>query len=96
MASRSPTKDAKNEKSLLPFRPTSTIGFTINPYPSYEPPKFAKGETIKEALKHEEAIFKPPGKSGSYPVRSITEATCPKAPPPWLQETLRNAFREAP
>ncbi|KAJ3330344.1 hypothetical protein HDU76_005890 [Blyttiomyces sp. JEL0837] len=35
-------------------------------------------------------IFRPAGISKSYPVRSIIEATCPIAPPPWLQDAIAN------
>ena len=81
--------------SIVPFKPTSKCGFTINPYPTYETPKFVNHTDDKRAAPKLDAIFKPTGKPGSYPIRSIAEVNCPLAPPKWLQDTLRNVVIQA-
>nr|KAJ3418438.1 hypothetical protein HK105_008320 [Polyrhizophydium stewartii] len=80
----------------IPFKPTSCCGYTINPYPSYETPKGGADE--KEPAKsaapggpRRDMIFKPSGMTGSYPIRSIIEASCPLSPPTWIRESLHSA-----
>ncbi|KAJ3272536.1 hypothetical protein HDV01_005487 [Terramyces sp. JEL0728] len=95
--SKMPITDAdtpgKAEKNILvPFKPSSGFGYTINPYPVYEPPKGTKQETpAPKATKS--LIFKPSGVTGSYPIRSVIESACPLAPPVWLRETLRQSMQ---
>eukprot|EP00842_Homolaphlyctis_polyrhiza_P005628 jgi/Hompol1/6066/HPOL_004861-RA len=79
----------------IPFKPTSCCGTTINPYPSYEPPKGgddkAAAKTAAPAGPRRDMIFKPSGMTGSYPIRSIIEVSCPLAPPKWIQDSLTAA-----
>lgn len=85
-------KVAKNEESgeekqkpisLIPFKPSSVSGYTINPYPIYEPPKTAFPKAHPSASKN--MIFKPSGVTGSFPIRSIIESNTPIAPPSWVK-----------
>ncbi|KAJ3190663.1 hypothetical protein HK101_008503 [Irineochytrium annulatum] len=80
-----------------PFKPSSCCGYTINKYPAIEAVPGEEKEGKKGAKKVGEkvqgsahaAVFRPSGISKSYPIRSVIEATCPIAPPPWLQELMR-------
>ncbi|KAJ3220280.1 DNA-directed DNA polymerase gamma mip1 [Dinochytrium kinnereticum] len=90
----------RNQNALPPFKPSSCCGYTINKYPAFELPSGAS-ESAKVAEKIPrklEPIFRPSGISKSYPIRSIVEATCPIAPPVWLQElitlNISRCFRE--
>jgi hypothetical protein len=42
--------------------------------------------------KKENFIFKPAGVTGSYPIRSIVESSCPLAPPPWIRTSIKEAI----
>ncbi|KAJ1545348.1 hypothetical protein HK096_006504, partial [Nowakowskiella sp. JEL0078] len=75
---------------MIPFKPSSYCGYTINKYPTYEPPINKNGESIaddnfggekKKKENKSAAIFRPSGVAKSYPSRSILEANCPIAPP---------------
>ena len=92
-----PTQKDGAKLPAIPFKPTSCGGFTINPYPTYEPPKEGSdGKNGKGGLQpHREMIFKPSGQTGSYPIRSIIEVSCPIAPPKWIQESLKAAVLAA-
>ncbi|KAI8929528.1 hypothetical protein BC831DRAFT_544500 [Entophlyctis helioformis] len=100
--------EAPSKRAVLPsipFKPSSCCGTTINPYPSYEPPKGGVAADDKSvtgaagkgssAPPRRDMIFKPSGVTGSYPVRSIVEVSCPLAPPEWIQESLRGAMMTA-
>ncbi|KAI8907374.1 hypothetical protein EDD86DRAFT_209408 [Gorgonomyces haynaldii] len=84
----------KNQQKHLnpPFKPSSTCGSTINPYPTYEPPKAQEDPNQPKPQAKQHLIFKPSGVTGSYPIRSIIESTIPKAPPQWLQETIKQSI----
>jgi hypothetical protein len=75
---------------LLPFKPTSRCNGTINPYPSYEPPKTDAAPPKKDV--HHELIFKPSGITGSYPIRSIIASNTPIAPPIWMQDSIKTSL----
>ncbi|KAJ3324324.1 hypothetical protein HDV06_000363 [Boothiomyces sp. JEL0866] len=86
------TPGKQEKKILVPFKPSSGYGYTINPYPVYEPPK--EGTEEKPITKGAKSlIFKPSGVTGSYPIRSIIESACPLAPPVWLRESLRQSMQ---
>lgn len=72
----------KKPVSLAPFKPSSAFGYTINPYPVYEPPKAAPKPPPSVG---KNMIFKPSGVTGSFPVRSIIESNTPIAPPGWVK-----------
>ena len=82
----------------IPFKPTSCCNNTINPYPSYEPPKGgelkAEAKPVVSGSRHNR-VFKPSGITGSYPIRSIIEVSCPLAPPTWIQDSLSAAVLAA-
>ncbi|KAI8855174.1 DNA polymerase family A-domain-containing protein [Chytridium lagenaria] len=80
----------RNQNALPPFKPSSCCGYTINKYPAFELPTGAsENAKVAEKLPRKlEPIFRPSGISKSYPIRSIIEATCPIAPPDWLQELI--------
>ncbi|KAJ3103933.1 hypothetical protein HDU97_009745 [Phlyctochytrium planicorne] len=80
----------KNQNALQPFKPSSCCGYTINKYPAFELPSGVaeNGKATEKLPRKLEPIFRPSGISKSYPIRSIIEATCPIAPPIWLQEML--------
>ena len=83
--------EKKEKKVLVPFKPSSAFGDTINPYPSYEPPKVGPAPVV---VPGKNLIFKPSGITGSYPVRSIVEINTPIAPPVWLRESLRSSMKD--
>ncbi|KAI8899070.1 hypothetical protein BC833DRAFT_396313 [Globomyces pollinis-pini] len=87
--------EKQEKKILVPFKPSSGYGYTINPYPSYELPKGAleRPATVKKGMS-KSLIFKPSGVTGTYPIRSIIESSCPIAPPTWAKETLRTAMKD--
>jgi Domain of unknown function (DUF4586) len=92
VAPNEPEKKEGEFKPTEPFKPTSKCGFTINPYPSYEPPKVTDSKVVKpnaDGARH--LIFKPSGVTGSYPIRSIIESSVPLAPPLWLQQSLKSS-----
>ncbi|KAJ3128200.1 hypothetical protein HK098_004946 [Nowakowskiella sp. JEL0407] len=88
---------------IVPFKPSSCCGFTINKYPTYEAPtKTGKPDTNaaegnedgeKKIVKPQAPVFRPSGVSKSYPSRSIIEANCPIAPPSWVQDIYANSVR---
>ena len=90
--SKEEAEEKKEKKVLVPFKPSSAFGDTINPYPRYEPPKVGTPPVVVAPGKN--LIFKPSGNTGSYPVRSIVEVNTPIAPPIWLRESLRNSMQE--
>ncbi|KAI9208907.1 uncharacterized protein BJ171DRAFT_595350 [Polychytrium aggregatum] len=85
-------KDGKRVSE--PFKPSSCCGYTINRYPAYDPPSGPPKDKVpsKAGPRKLEPIFRPSGISKSYPTTSIIVATCPLAPPPWIQDTLRAAM----
>jgi hypothetical protein len=82
--------EKKQQEHLTPFKPASSFGDTINPYPSYEPPKV---DAKPPAPKEKELIFKPAGVTGSFPIRSIVESNTPIAPPIWLRQALHDGYQ---
>ncbi|KAI9341796.1 hypothetical protein DFJ73DRAFT_843367 [Zopfochytrium polystomum] len=85
------TKKVANPNQKAPFKPSSCCGFTINKYPVFElPTGVSATDGKKTPAKKVAPIFRPSGISKSYPTRSIIEATCPIAPPPWLQDIIAN------
>lgn len=79
-------RDAEEKKAkvqMTPFKPSSSFGDTINPYPSYEPPKVAEKPPPPPG---KNLIFKPSGVTGTFPIRSVIESNTPRAPPSWIQE----------
>lgn len=77
-------EEKSEKKVLVPFKPSSGYGYTINPYTTYEPPK---GEVKESPRITKSLIFKPAGVVGTYPIRSIIESNCILRPPTWLQQT---------
>ncbi|KAJ3380225.1 hypothetical protein HDU92_006131, partial [Lobulomyces angularis] len=82
---------------LVPFKPPSLLGETINKYPSFEPPPELnkKNEVLamlesdeKKARDNLNPVFKPSGNPKSYPTRSIIEANTPIVMPAWIQKTM--------
>ncbi|KAJ3050271.1 hypothetical protein HDU99_008707, partial [Rhizoclosmatium hyalinum] len=88
-APKTPPKKEKGSGISNPFKPSSCCGYTINKYPSFEPPAGGAAPPEKPPKKLV-PIFRPSGisKTKSYPIRSIIEATCPIAAPKWLQEMI--------
>lgn len=82
----------EQKKSLVPFKPTGgTHGGTINPYPTYEPPK---GEPKPPPPRGQNYIFRPSGVTGSYPIRSIIDCNVEIAPSKWMQNAITDSLKE--
>ncbi|KAI8806580.1 hypothetical protein BJ742DRAFT_679931 [Cladochytrium replicatum] len=76
---------------IIPFKPSSCCGYTINKYPTHETPAPRKDGGDDDAKRKDRPAapnFRPSGVSKSYPSRSIIEANCPIAAPPWVQQLM--------
>ncbi|KAH6560634.1 hypothetical protein BASA62_010343 [Batrachochytrium salamandrivorans] len=95
------TSNAVKKVSLpsIPFKPSSCCAKTINPYPSYEAPHNVPEPPTEKGVPPSAVrrgmIFKPSGVTGSYPVKSIIEASCTLAAPSWIQDSLTSAILAA-
>lgn len=99
-ASPPPAKKESTSPNTVPFKPSSGIGYTINKYPTYDPPAGAPipGSTTgqdpppKAQPKKLGPIFRPSGITKSYPITSIVAANCPIRCPVWLQDSLTTSL----